>query len=149
MSGLLVNAELELENIATYATYNSAFENDRHSESSLDEDVEDVAAQLLSKSQSLDLPPEYRVSTKTKLLYLGAYFILNLSLTIYNKAILGAFHFPWLLTAVHATCLTTGCSLLRIFGVFGVSHLEWRANLILVAYSFLFTANIAISNVSL
>ena len=32
---------------------------------------------------------EYRVPTRTKYMYLGVYFGLNLSLTLFNKAILG------------------------------------------------------------
>jgi len=32
---------------------------------------------------------EYRIPTGTKLAYLGVYFLLNVSLTIYNKAVLG------------------------------------------------------------
>ena len=32
---------------------------------------------------------EYSVATRTKLLYLGVYFLLNLLLTVYNKAVLG------------------------------------------------------------
>jgi hypothetical protein len=33
--------------------------------------------------------PEYRVSTSTQALYLTVYFLCNISLTIYNKLILG------------------------------------------------------------
>lgn len=35
------------------------------------------------------LAMEYRVPARTKLMYLGGYFLLNLSLTLYNKALLG------------------------------------------------------------
>jgi hypothetical protein len=35
------------------------------------------------------LAVEYRTNMSTKLVYLGGYFLLNLSLTLYNKALLG------------------------------------------------------------
>lgn len=59
------------------------------------------------------------------------------------------FRFPWLLTALHTGCVTVGCTLLLLRGHFKLSSLTMSENLILVAFSFLFTINIAISNVSL
>jgi hypothetical protein len=41
---------------------------------------------------------EYTITTRTKMLCLGLYFLMNLGLTLYNKAVLGKFNFPWLLT---------------------------------------------------
>lgn len=35
------------------------------------------------------LAMEYRVPARTKMAYLGGYFLLNLGLTLYNKALLG------------------------------------------------------------
>jgi hypothetical protein len=35
------------------------------------------------------LAVEYRIPARRKLTYLGGYFLLNLSLTLYNKALLG------------------------------------------------------------
>jgi hypothetical protein len=35
------------------------------------------------------LAAEYRTNMSTKLVYLASYFLLNLSLTLYNKALLG------------------------------------------------------------
>ncbi|KAL9057839.1 MAG: hypothetical protein Q9162_002069 [Coniocarpon cinnabarinum] len=120
----------------------------------LDPDEDDLEKQALSPDPSAQAPPvgegaEYSVSTRTKLILLGTYFALNLSLTIYNKAILGVFPYPWILTSIHATCLCIGCSILRLSGVFTVSELSLGENLTLVAFSLLFTANIAVSNVSL
>lgn len=40
-------------------------------------------------SSTASVAAEYGVATQTKLLYLAGYFTLNLSLTIYNKAVLG------------------------------------------------------------
>ncbi|KAL9081335.1 MAG: hypothetical protein Q9159_007357, partial [Coniocarpon cinnabarinum] len=79
----------------------------------LDPDEDDLEKQALSPDPPAQAPPagegaEYSVSTRTKLILLGTYFALNLSLTIYNKAILGVFPYPWILTSIHATCLCIG-----------------------------------------
>lgn len=122
------------------------------------DDVEKQLHPVLSSNEKSGGPPlassegngaEYQVSTKKKLLSLGAYFTFNLTLTIYNKAVLGRFAFPWLLTTVHATCLTVGCTLLYFFGAFKMNELDYRENGKLLAFSILFTANVAINNVSL
>ncbi len=54
------------------------------------------AQQQKSKEHSSTAPTaaEYDVETKTKLLYLAGYFAINLSLTIYNKAVLGVASLP-------------------------------------------------------
>jgi len=55
----------------------------------------DVESQLLDPRQypqppsSPRIDSEYQVSSLTKLSYLGLYFMCNISLTIYNKLILG------------------------------------------------------------
>ncbi len=55
----------------------------------------DVESQLFEDENRQDPLPvkpaglEYAISTKVKFLYLGIYFFLNLSLTIYNKTVLG------------------------------------------------------------
>lgn len=92
---------------------------------------------------------EYSVSTKTKLLCLGLYFVVNLTLTLYNKAVLGKFAFPWLLTALHTSFASLGCYILMLRGYMKLTRLSTQENLTLVAFSVLFTVNIAISNVSL
>lgn len=46
----------------------------------------------------LDVAPEHYVPTRSKLLFLAAYFFLNLFLTLSNKAVLGKARYPWLLT---------------------------------------------------
>lgn len=54
---------------------------------------DDVEAQTPLKEgysqRGLQVAAEYEVPTRTKLFYLGAWFALNLILTIYNKAVLG------------------------------------------------------------
>lgn len=82
-------------------------------------------------------------------MWLGLYFILNLSLTLYNKIILNNFRFPYSLTAIHTLCGSVGCYLLYMMNIFTPAKLGDRENIIMVMFSILYTINIAISNVSL
>lgn len=111
----------------------------------LDKDERDVESQ----EQPSATPLEYTVSTSKKLTYLGLYFLLNLSVTLSNKALLRNASLPWLLTFSHTFATSIGCSMLLATGQMKLSKLTLRDNLILVAFSTLFTVNIAISNVSL
>ena len=54
----------------------------RSVESQLHEEEKDLFEPVTAAS-------EYLVSTRTKMLHLSAYFMFNLTLTIYNKAVLG------------------------------------------------------------
>ena len=114
----------------------------------LDEDARDLEAQKAEPEQP-PLAAEYLVSTRVKLACLAGYFMLNLCLTIYNKAVLGKFPYPWLITTLHTSFGAAGCSILLARGYFKLSRLTMRSHAILVAFSFLYTINIAISNVSL
>ncbi|KAK3934492.1 TPT-domain-containing protein [Diplogelasinospora grovesii] len=98
---------------------------------------------------STPLDSEYRISGRTKLLYLAGYFLCNISLTIYNKLVLGKFAYPWLLTAVHTGSASIGCYVLLMQGHFSLTKLSFQQNAVLVMFSILFTVNIATSNVSL
>ncbi|CAD6564941.1 MAG: UAA transporter [Alectoria sarmentosa] len=111
-------------------------------------DVEAQTRHLRTQSTGT-IAPEYQIPTSTKYLYLALYFGLNLTLTLYNKAVLGKFAFPWLLTTLHTTSASLGCYILMLRGHFKMSKLTTRENLVLISFSFLFTVNIAISNVSL
>lgn len=78
----------------------------------------DVEAQTRrARAQSTaTVAPEYQIPTSTKYLYLALYFGLNLSLTLYNKAVLGKVRLPWLLivfllTSELRSSLSHGCSL--------------------------------------
>lgn len=79
------------------------------------------------------------------------YFIFNLSLTIYNKAVMQfyQFPFPWTLTSIHALCGSIGCYAMVKLGAFQPAVLTAHEQSIMVAFSLLYTINIAISNVSL
>ncbi|CZR54534.1 related to glucose-6-phosphate/phosphate translocator [Phialocephala subalpina] len=92
---------------------------------------------------------EYIVPATTKFAYLSVYFLCNVGLTIYNKAVLGHFAYPWFLTALHTGSASIGCYVLLLRGDFSLSKLSSREHVTLVLFSFLFTINIAISNVSL
>lgn len=83
--------------------------------------------------------------------WLAMYFLLNLSLTIYNKAILSTFHFgfPWTLTGIHTLCSGLGALMMAKLGYFTPAQLGERENMVMLMFSFLYTLNIAISNVSL
>ena len=53
------------------------------------------------------------------------------------------------MTAVHTGSAAFGCSLLLLLGKFKLTPLSKREHLVLLAFSLLFTINIAMSNVSL
>ncbi|KAI8803140.1 triose-phosphate transporter family-domain-containing protein [Cladochytrium replicatum] len=83
-----------------------------------------------------------------------AYFFLNLSITIYNKVILQMFKFkyPWLLTALHAFCSVIGAYLTVYQNVFDAQRRRAESVqdlFVMLAFSVLYTVNIATSNVSL
>ncbi|EME41135.1 hypothetical protein DOTSEDRAFT_64527 [Dothistroma septosporum NZE10] len=111
-------------------------------------DIINTTLKLESQS-SANAPHEYNVSGTRKIVALGLYFLLALSLTLSNKVVLQSAPYPWLLTATHATTTTVGCLILHYMGYFRWTRLRARDNLALVAFSCLFTANIATSNLSL
>ncbi|WVO16811.1 hypothetical protein L204_104497 [Cryptococcus depauperatus] len=81
--------------------------------------------------------------------WLGMYFVLNLGLTLFNKFVLVSFPFPYTLTGLHALSGCAGCYIALERGVFTPSHLTQKENIILAAFSILYTINIAVSNLSL
>lgn len=89
------------------------------------------------------------MSVKKKYAWLAVYFVFNLVLTLFNKVVLGSFPFPYVLTSIHTLCGTLGCFVLHKQGAFVLSRLTDREELTLLLFSFLYTINIAISNVSL
>jgi len=50
--------------------------------------LDDIESQKIAQLDVSQQGAEYSVATRAKLLYLAGYFALNLSLTLYNKAIL-------------------------------------------------------------
>ena len=96
-----------------------------------------------------EIPLEYRATTLRKAACLILYFALNLGVTLSNKAVLQTARYPWLLTAIHAATTWLGCFFLKRTNSFHCTKLSSEDNMKLVAFSCLFTANIATSNVSL
>ncbi|KAK4617560.1 UDP-galactose transporter 1 [Fulvia fulva] len=113
----------------------------------LEKGERDLESQAIIEQQPT--PTEYSTSTSKKLVYLALYFLLNLSVTLSNKALLQGVSFPWLLTFAHTTATSLGCTTLLLTGQLKLSKLSLKDNIILVVFSTLFTLNIAISNVSL
>ena len=85
----------------------------------------------------------------TQAFCLAMYFFFNLSLTLYNKIVLGRFPFPYTLTALHALCGAMGGHLLLQSGVFASTKLDLGQHIMLLAFSLLYAVNIIVSNLSL
>ena len=81
--------------------------------------------------------------------WLVSYFILNLVLTLYNKILLVSFPYPYTLTAVHAIFGLVGGTCLRLQNVYQPKSLWGSDYALLLAYSLLYSVNIAVSNASL
>ncbi|WAQ82225.1 hypothetical protein PtA15_2A542 [Puccinia triticina] len=77
------------------------------------------------------------------------YFAFNLGLTIFNKRVLLSFPFPWTLTAIHTLAGTLGTQIAHANRLFTAARLSRNHSLILLAFSILYTVNIAVSNLSL
>jgi hypothetical protein len=124
---------------------------DPHEKPRHEMEIEDSAAAGASKDgqKHSGLGVEYSVASTVKFAWLGTYFFFSLMLTLYNKIVLGKFHYPWLLTFLHALFASLGTYALNQTGHFKLSRLGRREHLALVAFSALFTANIAVSNLSL
>lgn len=81
--------------------------------------------------------------------WLFYYFLTNLGLTLYNKLLMDRFPYPWALTGLHTLFGTLGALLMYQRGAFEWSPLSLQENLVLLAFSSLYTINIAVSNISL
>jgi len=81
--------------------------------------------------------------------WLTLYFGLNLALTLYNKVLLVSFPYPYTLTAIHALFGLAGGTYLRLRNFYQPKSLCGSDHAVLVAFSILYSVNIAISNASL
>ncbi|KYK54599.1 triose-phosphate transporter [Drechmeria coniospora] len=115
----------------------------------VDHDLEGDAGLPEPPPDHQNLDHEYSIPSTVKFAWLGTYFLFSLLLTLYNKFILGVFTFPWLLTSLHASFASMGTYVMMELGYFKLTRLGRREYLALVAFSTLFTANIALSNLSL
>lgn len=86
----------------------------------------------------------------TSFAWLLMYFGLNLALTIFNKLVLaGGFPFPYTLTAIHCLFGTAGSTFCLQNGMFVQAKLSSKENFLVFLFSWLYTVNIIVSNVSL
>lgn len=152
--------------IRTSAAFNTSFsDSDKDtlplptvSPSSSRSDISSVLSRMLAPSTPASrwsslLSPSLRQAiarcSDSQSFWLSLYFVLNLSLTLYNKYVLVSFPYPYTLTTVHALCGSLGGGLLLRNGAFQPKRLREGDYLVLVAFSVLYSINIAISNVSL
>ncbi|KZT43327.1 TPT-domain-containing protein [Sistotremastrum suecicum HHB10207 ss-3] len=91
-------------------------------------------------------PPPW---TDGPVFWLILYFFFNLGLTLYNKSVLVRFPFPYSLTALHALFSSIGSYSSLSIGAFTPARLSSRQSFSLLLFSFLYTLNIAVSNISL
>ncbi|MCJ1402623.1 UAA transporter [Xylographa trunciseda] len=107
-----------------------------------------VQSRLSEKVDVSTVDGSATVSNSTKSQALALYFIFNLGLTLFNKAAMNKFPYPYLMTAYHGFASFVGTSILKSRGVFTVSQVG-GSRVLLYGFSFLYTINIAISNASL
>lgn len=88
-------------------------------------------------------------NNRSSAMWLVMYFILNLTLTLHNKAVLVKLPYPYVLTATHSLCSTLGALIMQRKGFYTASRLGLRENVLLFAFSTLYSLNVAVSNVSL
>lgn len=112
-------------------------------------EAEKLGSPSLAATPSTNPQTQPNLSVRKKYAWLAIYFLFNLVLTLFNKVVLGSFPFPYVLTSIHALCGTIGCFILNRQGAFTLSRLTDREDITLLFFSFLYTINIAISNVSL
>ncbi|KAL1689878.1 triose-phosphate transporter family-domain-containing protein [Schizophyllum commune] len=82
-------------------------------------------------------------------LWLSLYFTANLALTLYNKSVLINFPYPYALTAVHCLSGTIGTMVCAWLKVFKPPRLTRDEKVVIVMFSFLYSINIVVSNLSL
>lgn len=159
MDVVRLNQQFFTHQIRTSSIYNDE-RSDGADSSSISKRLSDLEQQPHSTAM------EDNVSGRKKLSFLGGWFLLNLLLTMSNKAVLAKVYvfvfrnvvphsrvpqasFPWLLTTMHTAITAMGCFALVGLGSLKPSQLTTGNNLIMLAFSVLFTSNIAASNLSL
>jgi hypothetical protein len=87
-------------------------------------------------------------SNASSIIWLGVYFILNISLTIYNKYVMQftKFKYPWTLTSIHTLFTSVGCLIFALLGAFKPTKSNWRKRAVLFGFSLLYTLNIAVTS---
>ncbi|GAA5970405.1 hypothetical protein JCM3765_005686 [Sporobolomyces pararoseus] len=106
---------------------------------------------LLSSRQNggSPIPSALAQRLDTPAAWLMLYFAFNLGLTLFNKLVLQGFPFPWTLTAIQMLSGTIGTQIALSMGFFTQARLTTKENGVMLAFSGLYTINIAVSNLSL
>lgn len=104
---------------------------------------------LLASRSSALTSTSFAARMDTPTAWLILYFGFNLGLTLFNKLVLQGFPFPWTLTGIQMLSGTIGTQIALDRGFFVQARLTTRETGILVAFSVLYTVNIAVSNLSL
>ncbi|KAJ1946997.1 hypothetical protein GGF37_000774 [Kickxella alabastrina] len=100
----------------------------------------------------LSAPDLYATKPQSHHLTIIIYLLVSLTLTLHSKVILQWYNFgyPWLITALHSLSCIIGMHILRITNRYTPKPLKSpQHRYIILAFSLLYTINIAISNVSL
>eukprot|EP00922_Rhytidocystis_sp_ex-Travisia-forbesii_P058094 GHVS01085940.1.p1 GENE.GHVS01085940.1~~GHVS01085940.1.p1 ORF type:complete len:491 (+),score=57.86 GHVS01085940.1:244-1716(+) len=103
------------------------------------------------KKRGLEGSASNRSASLTGYICMALWFILNIVMTIYGKALFSIYRFPYplLLTAIHMGATSVGVFALEIFGLHKSRRISWSTAHRLLWFSLLFSANIWLSNASL
>ncbi|GAM89157.1 hypothetical protein ANO11243_071930 [Dothideomycetidae sp. 11243] len=104
---------------------------------------------MIPRTSDKDKAYEDTISTRVKLVVLTTYLALTIAITLSTKAVIQHLKTPWMLTALHSTFTAFGCNILLWSRGQKFTRLCLRDNLVMLAFSSLFTINIAVSNISL
>ncbi|MCJ1395109.1 UAA transporter [Xylographa bjoerkii] len=107
-----------------------------------------IQSRMLQKVDVGTVDGSATVSSYAKSQALALYFVFNLGLTLFNKAAMNQFPYPYLMTAYHGLASFIGTSILKSRGFFTLSQVG-GSHVKLYGFSLLYTINIAISNASL
>ena len=112
-------------------------------------DTQESPKRPVSRAARRKRPLGSHLWADSQAVWIGLYFTLNLCLTLYNKGVLVRFPYPYTLTAVHALFGSIGGQMLKERGAYMPAQLTTKGYAVLAAFSVLYSANIAISNLSL
>lgn len=129
-------------------TGNGAEKDGKHYDSNRHATTYSLGTHSLLSSRA-PLSSRFAKSFDTPTAWLMMYFAFNLGLTLYNKLVLQGFPFPWTLTGIQMLSGTVGTQIALNRGFFVQAKLTTQEGMIMVAFSTLYTINIAVSNLSL
>lgn len=139
----------DLEQVALLSPASSSMSSSSLSDKSHSRTHEPEKPWTHAHTTSMWISPSTMIASVSQLSWLDLYFLANPSLTLYNKFVLVRFPFPHTLTALHALCGAIGGYVLMERDVFELRSLSTAEDTVLVAFSALYTVDIAVSNLSL